>query len=180
MTNATLAEPVAGVRRSLSAKDKTIIAFMLFFTAVALTLELYWLIFNQVMESRTDVFAQLFALYWPADYNYRVSGLPPEKAFTLSVESVNVFVTPWLSVALIWAILKHRRYRYALQLFVATYTFYGTFLYYSIHYVSNYAMFEYKGPYTYLMLYVANLPWLGGYAWIALDAYREIVRGPRS
>jgi hypothetical protein len=70
----------------LGAKDKVIIGLIVAFTAVALTLELYWLVFNQVMESRTDVFARALALYWPADYTYRIPGYPIEKAFTLSLE----------------------------------------------------------------------------------------------
>jgi hypothetical protein len=164
------------VQAALPLKDKTIIGLLLFFTAVALTLELYWLIFHQVMESRDDVFARLLSLYWPSDYSYRVPGYAPEKAFVLSVEGVNVFFTPFVSIALIWAILKRSSYRYALQLFNATYVFYGTFLYYCVAHVSGYALFESKTTYAYLMLYLANLPWLAGYAWLALDAFRAIVR----
>jgi hypothetical protein len=180
MTKAAVAQPNAPTRAALPTKDKIIIGYILFFTSVALTLELYWLIFNQVMESRTDLFAKILALYWPVDYTWRIPGYPIEKAFTLSFESVNVLVTPWLSMGLIWAILKRRPYRYALQLVIATYTFYGTYLYYSTAHISGYAVFEYKGAYTYLMFYVANLPWFAGYAWIGWDAYRAIVRGERS
>jgi hypothetical protein len=180
MTKAALAQPAASTRASLPTKDKAIIGLILIFTSVALTLELYWLVFNQVMESRTDLFAKILALYWPADYTWRIPGYPIEKAFTLSFESVNVLVTPWLSMGLIWAILKRRPYRYALQLVIATYTFYGTYLYYSTAHISGYAVFEYKGAYTYLMFYLINLPWFAGYAWIGWDAYRAIVRRERS
>jgi hypothetical protein len=172
----TLAQPVAFARAALPAKDKAIIGLVLLFTSVALTLELYWLVFNQVMESRTDLLAGILALYWPADYTFRIPGYSIEKAFTLSLESVNVFVTPWLSLGLIWAVLKRRPYRYALQLVVATYTVYGTYLYYSTAHISGYAVFEYKGAYTYLLFYLMNLPWLACYAWIGWDAYRAIVR----
>jgi hypothetical protein len=180
MTNATLVGSAPGARMGLSGKDKAIIGLLLFYTTVALTLELYWLIFHQVMESRTYLFAQLFALYWPADYTYRIPGYPIEKAFTLALESVNVLITPWLSMGLIWAILKRRPYRYALQLVIATYTFYGTYLYYSTAHISGYAVFEYKSAYAYLLFYLTNLPWLAGYAWIGWDAYRAIVRGDRA
>ena len=47
----------AGVQ--LRAEDKVIICLIVFFTAVALTLELYWLIFNQAMENRTDWLARV-------------------------------------------------------------------------------------------------------------------------
>jgi len=164
----------------LPAKDKVIIGLIVAFTAVALTLELYWVIFNQEMESRSDLFARALAIYWPADYTYRVPGYPIEKAFTLSLERVNSLLTPILSALLIWAILTRKRYRYPLQLTIATYTCYGTFLYFSVAHISGYAVFEYESAYTYLMFYLTNLPWLVGYGWIGWDAYREIVRGQRT
>ena len=112
-----------------------------------------------VMESRTDLFASTLALYWPADCTYRISGYPPEKSFTLALESVNTLITPWLSFLLIWAIVKSKPYRYPLQLVIATYTFYGTLLYYLVAHISGYAVFAYHGTYPYVMFYLANLPW---------------------
>src|SRR4051812_10110815 len=97
MTESALLQSAASVRATLATKDKVIVGLVLFFGAVALTLELYWLIFNQEMESRTDLFARALAIYWPADYTYRISGYPIEKAFTLSLEGVNTFLTPCLS-----------------------------------------------------------------------------------
>jgi hypothetical protein len=170
----------AAAQARLPAKDKVIIGLILVFTTVALTLELYWVIFNQEMESRTDLFARALAIFWAADYTFRISGYPIEKAFTLSVESVNVVLTPILSALLIWAILKRKPYRYALQLVIATYTFYGTCLYYSVAHISGYAVFEYKSPYTYLLFYLVNLPWFIAYAWIGWDAYRAISRGEQA
>lgn len=155
-------------------KDKIVIALIVFFAVVALTVEAYWLVFHQVMETRTDPIARLLALYWPADYSYRIPGYPVEKSFALALESVNTLVTQWLSFLLIWAILKRRPYRYALQLTVATYTFYGTFLYYFVAHLSGYAVAD-KSTYAFVMLYLANLPWLVGYAWIGADAFRAIV-----
>jgi len=177
MTHSALLKPSAPAGARLPAKDKVIIGLILAFTAVALTLELYWLIFNQEMESRTDLFARALAIFWPADYTYRIAGYPIEKAFTLSLEAVNVLLTPILSALLIWAILTRKRYRYALQLVIATYTVYGTYLYFSVAHISGYAVFEYKSLYTYLLFYLVNLPWFIGYAWIGWDAYRAISRG---
>jgi EXPERA (EXPanded EBP superfamily) len=164
----------------LPAKDKVIIGLIVAFTAVALTFELYWLVFNQEMDSRTDLFARALAIYWPIDYTYRIPGYPIEKAFTLSLELVNSLLTPILSVVLIWAILARKPYRYPLQLVIASYTFYGVFLYYSVAHISGYAVFEYKSAYSYLLFYLINMPWFVGYAWIGWDAYREIVRGQRT
>jgi hypothetical protein len=179
MTHGTFPQSTVFTRAAVPAKDKAIIGLVLAFTAVALTLELYWLIFNQEMESRTDLVARALAIYWPADYTYRVPGYPVEKAFTLSLEGVNTLLTPILSGLLIWAILTRKRYRYPLQLTIATYTCYGTFLYFSVAHISSYAVFEYKSVYTYLLFYLVNLPWLVGYAWIGWDAYWEILRRER-
>jgi hypothetical protein len=180
MTDATPSEQAASVRPPLQAKDKVIIGLLLFFTVVALTLELNWLVFHQVIESRVDMLSKLFALYWPLDVTYRTPGFSAGKAFVLSLESVNTLVTPVLSMGLIWAILKQRPYRYALQLVIATYTFYGTYLYYSVNHLSGYASFEHKTVAAYLMFYLINLPWLAGYAWIGWDAYRAILNGKRA
>ena len=81
----------------LGPRDKIVICLIVFFTAVALTFELYWLIFNQAMENRSDLLARAFALYWPADSTYRVPGLSVAKSFNLAVEGVNTFITPCLS-----------------------------------------------------------------------------------
>ena len=180
MTHGTFSQSTVYTRAALPTKDKVIIGLVLAFTAVALTLELYWVIFNQEMESRTDLFARILAVYWPADYTYRVPGYPIEKAFTLSLEGVNSLVTPILSGLLIWAIVTRKRYRYPLQLTIATYTWYGTFLYFSVAHISGYAVFESKSAYTYLLFYLANLPWFVGYTWIGWDAYCEIVCGQRT
>jgi hypothetical protein len=175
MANYALAQQRAVVHEGLPVKDKIIIGLILLFTTVALTLELYWLIFHQEMESRTDVFAQLIALYWPADYTYRIPGYPIEKSFTLTVEAINTLFTPVVSMLLIYGIIKHKAYRYPLQLVIGTYTFYGTFVYYALHHVSGYKVFEYKGTYPFLMFYLANLPWFVAYGWFACDAFRALI-----
>jgi hypothetical protein len=146
------------------------------FTLAAVTLELYWLVFNQVMESRTDILGRVWAIYWPADYTYRVTGYPVEKAFTLALEGVNTLFTPLASALLIWAILKRRPYRYPLQLLIGAYTAYGTFLYLSVAHISGYAVMSGKTAATYLMLYGVNLSWLASYAWMAYDAFVAIAR----
>ncbi len=176
----TLTRSVAPDRSVLSTSDKIVIGLVLIFTLVAVTLELYWLIFNQVMESRTDILGRAWAIYWPADYTYRVNGYPIEKAFTLSLEGVNTLLTPFPSALLIWAILKRRPYRYPLQLLIGTYTAYGTFLYFSVAHISGYAVVSDRSAATYLMFYLLNLPWLAGYTWMAYDAFIAIVRGQRA
>jgi hypothetical protein len=181
MNHAPIAQAAAAQAiEPLSVKDRIIIGLILFFAVVAFTFEAYWLIFNQVMESRTDFFARIYALYWPADYTYRIPGYPIEKAFTLALERVNTLVTPFLSFFLIWAIIKRKPYRYPLQLAIANYTFYGTFLYYYVAHISGHAMFAYQGTYPYVTFYLASLPWIAAYGWMNWDAYRAIVRRYKS
>jgi hypothetical protein len=177
MTTDLLPHAAARSVSSLPVKDRVTVCLIVFFTAVALTLELYWLLHNQEMESRADLFARIIALYWPVDYTWRIAGYPVAKAFVLSFESVNVLVTPILSAILLWAIVKHRRYRYPLQLLIATYTTYGTYLYFSTAHISGYAIFAEKTFGNYLLFYLANLPWFAGYSWMAWEAFRAIVRG---
>ena len=174
MTELSVVESSGPGHNVLSIKDRIVIALVSFFTMVAVTLELYWIIFNQVMEQRTDLFAMVLRLYWPVDHSWRISGYPPEKALMLSLEGTNVFLTPLLSVILVWAIFKRRPYRYALQLLIGAYTTYGTLLYYLAGHISDYAVFENRLPSTFFMFYAANLPWLFGYAWLAWDAFSAL------
>jgi hypothetical protein len=180
MTNLLPSQSAAPSALTLPAKDWLVVGLICFFTVVALTIELYWLLHNQEMESRTDLIARIISLYWPVDRSWRIPGYPIEKALNLSLEGVNAIVTPVLSVILLWAIFKRWRSRFPLQLFIGTYTFYGTFLYYSVAHISGYEVFADKTATNFLLFYVANLPWLGGYAWLAFDAYRAILRGCRA
>jgi EXPERA (EXPanded EBP superfamily) len=174
--------PQSGPRSATAfpVKDRAIVCLIVFFTTVAMTLELYWLLHHQEMESRTDLFARIISIYWPLDHSWRIPGYSIEKALNLSLEGVNALVTPILSAILLWAIVKHRRYRYPLQLFIGTYTFYGTFLYFSVAHISGYVIFAQKSVGNFLLFYLANMPWLAGYGWMAWDAFRAIVRGQRT
>jgi EXPERA (EXPanded EBP superfamily) len=163
----------------LPVKDRIIAGLIVSFTVVALTIELYWLLHHQQMESRSDLIARIISLYWPVDHSWRIPGYSVEKALNLSLETVNALVTPILSAVLLWAIFKRRRYRYPLQLFIGTYTCYGTFLYLSIAHISGYATFAEKSIGNFVLFYTLNLPWLAGYGWLAWDAYRAMVRGQR-
>jgi hypothetical protein len=158
----------------LSVKDKVTIGLIGFFILVAWTLEAYWLLHNNDMEAHNDIFQKGLALYWPADRTYRVPGHDTAKSFTLALESVNVCVTQLLSIWLLFAIVRRRHYRHVLQLVLATYTWYGTFLYYYVAQISGFAIFEYRGTYPFVMFYVCNAPWFIGYAWMAYESVRAI------
>jgi EXPERA (EXPanded EBP superfamily) len=106
----------------------------------------------------------------------RAAGYSVEKSFTLALESFNTVVSQWFNAWLIYAIVKRRYYRHVLQATLATYTTYGTFLYYYVAHLSGYAVMETHGVYPYLMFYLCNAPWLLGYGWMAFDSIREIAR----
>ena len=179
MVQAGRDESAFDVRMQLGARDKIVICLVIFFSAIALTFELYWLIFNQAMENRTDLLARAFALYWPADSTYRVAGLSVAKSFTLALQGVNTFITPSLSSVLVWGILTRRPFRHALQLTIATYTLYSVLLYYLVAHISGYAVFENKDATTFLLFYLVNAPWFVGYAWMACDAFQALTRPHR-
>lgn len=165
-------------RPTLSGKDKTTIGLMVFFALVAWTLELYWIVHNDSMQGRHDFLARALAIYWPADRTYRVAGRDIAKSFTLALESVNVFVTQLLGLWLVFAIARQKSYRWVLQLVIATYTFYGTVLYYYVAHLSGYAMFEYRGAVPFALFYGVNAPWLLAYGWLGYDAARALLRRP--
>ncbi len=159
----------------LPRRDRIVIGLVVFFALIA-PLEGYYVLFHQELERRDDIFVRLLSLYWSADYTYRVPGYALEKCFSLSLEGVNTLVTQPLSFLLVYGIVKRRPWRHVLQLTLATYTFYGTFLYYSVGHLSGYKGFAHRGIENFLLFYLCNLPWFVGYAWMAFDAMRAITR----
>ena len=163
----------------LTVRDKVIVSFLGLFLVVSV-LEAYWVVFHNEMEHRTDIFARLLSIYWPADSTYRIPGYGPEKAFTLSLESMNTFVFQWFNVALIYAIVKRRPWRHALQVVLATCIGYGTVLYYYVAHLSGYAVFERRTVGVFLLFYLVNAPWLLGPAYMVVDSCRAVTRAFRT
>jgi hypothetical protein len=162
----------------LPLKDKLIIGFLVLFLLVAI-IEAYWLLHHNVMEQQTDLIARLLAVYWPADRTYRIPGYGVDKAFTLSLESVNTVISQWLNIALIYAIVKRRPWRHPLQIVLGTYTGYGTVLYYYVAHLSGYVGFERHTLGVFLLFYLINAPWLLGCAYMVYDSCRAITRAFR-
>jgi hypothetical protein len=159
----------------LSARDRVTVGLLAFFMSIALTLEAYWLLFHNSMDGRSDLLARVLQIYWPADRTYRMPGYSVEKSFTLALERINV-LSQVLNAWLIFAILRRRSYRHALQLTLSTYIAYGTLLYLYVAHISGYAVFAYRDLYPFLLFYLANAPWLLGYGWMASESIRAIVR----
>ena len=150
------------------------VAIVCFFIVAAFTIELYWLIFHSSLAARShfDVVAYLFGIYGQGDAAYFDQVTP----LTLGLESINVFFTQWLHVWLLYAILRKRPYRFALQLGVASYVAYSVVLYFWESYLSGWQYMRSTAPLI-LALYVAvNLPWLLGNLYVAWHAGVRITR----
>ncbi|MGZ3425738.1 MAG: hypothetical protein ACXVCV_03770, partial [Polyangia bacterium] len=98
----------------MSRRDRFSVALLGFFGLIAVTLELYFIVFHRDLAARADsqLIARLFSIYGVADRGYfdRVSSL------ALALEGINVFVMQPLCLWLIYAIVRGRAYRWPLQL----------------------------------------------------------------
>lgn len=139
-----------------------------FFALVALTLELYFILFHRELPARaaTQLFARLFAIYGAADSHY----YDPVSPLALALESINVFVMQPLCMLLVYAIVRRRPYRWPLQLGVGAYLALSVVLYFLVAIVSGYDGMAERNATSFALFYGGNLPWLAGYAWLALDA----------
>jgi hypothetical protein len=155
-------------------KDWLILGLLGFFVLVACTLELYWVLYaDQLVErSQTDLVAYGFRFYGEADSAYYDHVTP----LSLGLETLNVFVTQWLNLWLAYAILRHKPYRYALQLALGAYLTYSLVLYFWTAHLSGYAGMQERSLYTFFMFVAPNLPWLVGYLYLGYDAFRAITR----
>lgn len=155
---------------NLSAADRVIIGLLAFFLAIAFSLELYWIVYNDSLVARADheLFAYLFQIYGDADRAYfdRISPM------AIGLEQINVFVTQFVNVWLIWAIVQRAHYRHVLQLIVGSYLAYSVVLYFWAAHVCGYPDMRYHSAYTYFLFYAPNLPWLLGYAFMAVHSAR--------
>jgi hypothetical protein len=155
---------------NLSASDRVIIALLTFFIAIAVSLELYWIVYNDSLVARADheLFARLFQIYGDADRAYFDRITP----MAIGLEQINVFVTQFVNVWLIWAIVQRSRYRHPVQLVVGSYLAYSVVLYFWAAHVCGYPDMRYYSAYTYFLFYAPNLPWLLGYAFMAWQSFR--------
>jgi hypothetical protein len=177
-TNAATSElpsPAGAARPSTTRLDKTdlaIIAMLGFCVLMAVTLELYWLIFRSELVARANssFIANLFRIYGDADSTYFAMETPLSYAF----ESINVYFTQALNLWLIYAIVKQRPYRHALQLGVASYLTYSVVLYFWTEHVSGYSHMRAHTPWLYFLYFSPNMPWLLFHAFMIWHSARAI------
>ncbi|HEX3867608.1 MAG TPA: emopamil-binding family protein [Gemmatimonadaceae bacterium] len=158
----------------MTRRDRSTIALLGFFVLIAMTLELYFLACHRDLPARvaTQLPARLFGIYSVADRSY----FDPVSALALSLEGLNVFVMQPLCGLVVYAIVRGRGWRWPLQLGVSAYLAMSVVLYFTVAIVSGYADMAVHSGKAFALLYGANMPWLLGYGWLALDAAREIAR----
>jgi hypothetical protein len=160
-------------------RDRITVGVLAFFILVAFTLELYFIACHRDLPARVDtqLFARLFAIYGTADRDY----FAPVSPMALALESINVFLIQPLSMLLIYAIVRRRAYRWPLQLGISAYLALSVVLYFLVGIVSGHHGMSERSVKTFALFYGANMPWLVGYGWLALEAGQAIAhkfRGP--
>ena len=152
----------------MSRRDVATLGLLGFFFAVAISVELYFLVAHDhlVAASQHHPLARVLALYGAADRDY----FARPSALALALEGLNVFVTQPLGVALAFAIVRRRWWRWALQLAVGAYLTYSVILYFVVGGVSGFAGMSDRSAATFALYFGANLPWLAGGAWLVASA----------
>ncbi|MGZ3439410.1 MAG: EXPERA domain-containing protein [Polyangia bacterium] len=158
----------------MSRRDRFSVALLGFFGLIAVTLELYFLVCHRDLAARADsqLFARLFSIYGVADRGY----FAPVSSLAVALEGINVFVMQPLCLLLIYAIVRGRAYRWPLQLGIGSYLAFSVVLYFLVAIISGYEEMTERSVRAFALFYGANLPWLVGYAWLALDAAVAIWR----
>ena len=158
----------------MTRRDRITVGLLGFFALIALTLELYFVLFHSDLRARADtqLFARLFAIYGAADRHY----FDPVSPMALALESINLFIMQPLCMLLVYAIVRQRPYRWPLQLGVGAYLAFSVVLYFVVAIVSGYDGMAEHDAKAFALFYGANLPWLVGYGWLALDAGIVIAR----
>lgn len=162
----------------MSRRDRFRVALLAFFLIIGWTLELYFLVHHADLpaRARTQLFARGFRLYGLADRGFYDRVTP----FVLALEGLNVFVMQPLCALLIYAIARRRAFRWPLQLAIGSYLSLSVLIYYLVGQLSGYEMMREPSAAAFALYYGANLPWLVGYGWLAVDAGLAITHATRT
>jgi cholestenol Delta-isomerase len=149
------------------------VCLLVFYLALAFTFELYFVVHYRDIRQQTGFFARAYSIYGAGDQAYYGRGYVQ---VPLTLESINIFVTQIVNVALIWAIWKHRVFRHPLQLAVGSYMSYSVVFYFWLAFASHFDAMPHKTVWGYIIFFVPNLPWLLGYLYLAIQSFTAIVR----
>ena len=154
----------------MSGRDRAIVAMLLCFSLFNVTLDLYFVWHPGRLPSMvaTDWAAWLWSLYADADRLWIVA------PWSLAQEALNVYVTTFVNIWLVYAIVKRRPWRHALQLTLGAYLSYSVVLYFLAGHVSGYAGMRERTLPLLAFFYGVTLPWLLAYAFMAWDSFRAI------
>ncbi len=160
-----------GGSSSTGSSDGWVLGLTIFYVLAAFLIELPWLLASAELGHIGGWFGAFWAIYGRADRGYfdLVSG------FERGLESFHIFVTQWLHIWLIWAILKGLTHRFLLQVVVGSYVAFSTAVYLAAKHMTGYPLMPERGAGAFLILYLTNLPWLLGNAWIAYEGARRLV-----
>lgn len=156
----------------LTGRDRVILGLLVFFTLFNVTLDLYLVVHWREIPRRvaTDPIAALWAIYAVADDTWIVT------PWSAAQEALNVFVTSFVNLWLIWAILKRRPYRHALQLTLGSYLTYSVVHYCLANHLGGYAGMRQPGVFAFLLFYGSLIPWFFGHLYMAWDSFVAITR----
>jgi len=159
----------------MSGRDRASAALLVFFIAVAVTGELYFVWNHARLSESHSIVARGFALYARGDrayYNHVT-------AFELGLETFNILFTQPLNLLILWGIRRRAAWRYPLQLGVCSYVCYSTVLYLLSNHLSGYAEMPRHDAASFAVFYLPNVPWVAGTGWMAWDAARSISAASR-
>lgn len=162
------------LRDPLAAKDRFLIGLLAFYVVMAFTIELYFVVKRPELAALADTefFARCFEIYAAGDRQYFDGDWP---WMAMALEVFNIFVTQWLNMLLIYAIIQRTRYRYPLQLLIGAYLGYSVLLYFLTGHISGYRDMPVHDAWGFFIFYAPNLPWLLGPAYMVYDGFRAIV-----
>ena len=162
----------AGHRSLLTARERRVVWQLAFFIITGYAIELPWLLSSAELPRLENLWGEFWALYGQADRGY----YDQVSSFERGLESFHIFVTQWLQLWLLWAVTRRWAYRHVLQIAVGSYVAFSTVVYLVAKHLTGYALMpEHELP-NFLILYLANLPWVFGNLYIAVDGARELVR----
>jgi hypothetical protein len=177
MTSLLLEQPLragyaAPHRVAWTQSERWVMGWLAFFIVVAYAVELPWLLSSVDLPRLDNAWGRFWAVYGQADRGYydRVSG------FERGLESFHIFVTQWMHLGLLWAVKRRWAWRHVLQIAVGSYVAYSTVVYLAAKHLTGYALMPEHDAAAFLTLYLANLPWVLGNLYIAVDGGRELLR----
>ena len=151
---------------------KILIGLLIFFSVIALFIELPWLLTSFDLPQLDNLWQQIWSFYALADRGYydQVSG------FERGLESFQIFITQWPDLLLCWAIPQRKSYACVLQIIIGSYVAFSTVMYLMAKHLSGYALMPVHDLGAFLILYLFNLPWIIGNLYIAAHGAKTMLR----